>query len=252
VTHGSLFAGIGGFDLGFERAGIETVWQVEIDPFCRKVLEKHWPNVQRFSDISTVCRKGEQWRSCWLETVDIISGGFPCQDISQAGKKVGIEGERSGLWREMFRIICELRPKYAVIENVSALLERGIERVLCDLAAAGFDAEWQVVSACEFGAPHTRERVFIVAYPNQGRYRIVGQHSENDRMVGNQMLTESTTAPVRSRVWDEAPSRFVGMAHRSANWSHRIESLGNAVVPQIAEWIGKRLVKLAGAGESVS
>ena len=113
------FSGIGGFDLGFERAGIETIWQVEIDEYCRKVLARHFPHAQRFSDI----------RECGahnLTPVDVLSGGFPCQDISVAGKGAGIEGERSGLWTEYARIIGELRPRYVIVENVAALLGRGI------------------------------------------------------------------------------------------------------------------------------
>ncbi len=160
MRHGSLFAGIGGFDLGFQRAGIETVWQVEIDDYCRKVLAQHFPEAERFSDI----------RDCGahnLKPVDIISGGFPCQDISVAGKQVGITGSRSGLWSEMHRIISELRPRFAVIENVPNLARLGLDRVLADLASIGYDAEWQCISANDVGAPHLRRRIWIVAYPQR-------------------------------------------------------------------------------------
>lgn len=159
MKFGSLFSGIGGMDLGLERAGMECAWQVEIDEFCRKVLTKHWPNVPKFNDVRE-CGKHN------LEPVDLIAGGFPCQDISvgnQAGQ--GLEGERSGLWSEMFRIISELRPGFALVENVANLFNRGIERVLGNLAGIGYDAEWQVIPASAVGAPHTRSRVFIVAYP---------------------------------------------------------------------------------------
>src|ERR1700678_1941479 len=116
LTHGSLFSGIGGFDLGFERAGIKNVWQVEIDPYCQRVLAKQFPDAERFDDVRTVGRHN-------LKPVDIISGGFPCQDISTAGKRAGIaEGTRSGLWSEYARIIGELRPRFVVVENVAALL----------------------------------------------------------------------------------------------------------------------------------
>jgi DNA (cytosine-5)-methyltransferase 1 len=117
VTFGSLFAGIGGMDLGLERAGMECKWQVEINPFCQKVLAKHWPNVRRYGDITAV----EQ-----LEYVDVIAGGFPCQDISYAGAGAGIDGERSGLWSEMLRIIRIVRPRFVIVENVAALLTRGM------------------------------------------------------------------------------------------------------------------------------
>jgi DNA (cytosine-5)-methyltransferase 1 len=157
-TIGSLFAGIGGFDLGFERAGFKTAWQVEIDPYCQKVLAKNFPEAERFGDI----------RECGshnLKPVDVICGGFPCQDISNAGKRAGIEGERSGLWTEMHRIIRELRPRYVLVENVAALLGRGMGVVLGDLAEIGYDAEWRIISAADMGASHLRERVWILAYP---------------------------------------------------------------------------------------
>lgn len=155
MTYGSLFTGIGGIDLGLYRAGMTCKWQVEIDPFCQRVLAKHWPHVKRYGDIRTV---GE------LEGVDLIAGGFPCQDISYAGAGAGIDGARSGLWGEMLRIIRLVRPQFVLVENVSALLTRGIERVLGELAASGYDAEWQSLPAAAFGAPHIRDRVFILAY----------------------------------------------------------------------------------------
>src|SRR3990167_10224394 len=119
LTHGSLFSGIGGFDLGFERVGIKTIWQVECEPYCLKVLEQHWPNVRRYTDVRTFLNESPK-------RPDILSGGFPCQDISVAGKGAGIvEGTRSGLWSHFHRAISVLRPKFVVVENVSALLFRG-------------------------------------------------------------------------------------------------------------------------------
>jgi len=158
ATHGSLFSGIGGIDLGFEWAGIDTLWQVEIDPYCRNLLEMRFPNAARYEDVNKVGSHN-------LQPVDIISGGFPCQDISYAGKGAGIDGSRSGLWSQLHRVIGELRPRFALIENVPALLKRGLDRVLSDLADIGYDAEWQVISAKDVGAPHLRKRVWIVAYP---------------------------------------------------------------------------------------
>ena len=158
-TMGSLFAGIGGFDLGFSRAGFDVVWQVEIDAYAQKVLAKHFPEAKRYGDIRDCGRAN-------LVPVDVICGGFPCQDISNAGLRAGMDGERSGLWGEMHRIISELRPHYVLVENVAALLGRGIGRVLGDLAEIGYDAEWEVISAADLGAPHLRERVWIMAYPN--------------------------------------------------------------------------------------
>src|SRR5258708_2164912 len=156
-----LFSGIGGFSLGLERAGMRTVAFCEIDPFCRRVLAKHWPDVPVYDDVRTLtaARVG----SCG-QLIDVICGGFPCQDISFAGKGAGIGGERSGLWSEYARIIGEVRPKYVIVENVAALLGRGLERVLGDLAALGFDAEWHCIPASAVGAPHRRDRVWIVAH----------------------------------------------------------------------------------------
>lgn len=163
---GSLFSGIGGFELGFERCGMSTLWQVEQDAYCRAVLARHFPEAQRFEDVREV-------GACNLAPVDVICGGFPCQDLSPAGHGAGIDGARSGLWSEFARIICELQPRYVVVENVPALLtgkgkrwdRAPVGRVLGDLAEVGYDAEWACLSAREFGAPHLRRRAWIVAYP---------------------------------------------------------------------------------------
>ena len=127
ITFGSLFAGIGGIDLGFERAGMQCKWQVEIDEYARKVLAKHWPKVRRHDDVRT-------WPQPDSERVDVITGGFPCQDVSAAGKRIGIKGERSGLWFEMLRVVRELRPQIVVVENVTGLLDRGAGEVYGSLA----------------------------------------------------------------------------------------------------------------------
>lgn len=155
---GSLFAGIGGFDLAARWMGWETAWFSEIDPYASSVLAKHWPGVPNHGDITKI-------DFTQVEPVDMLCGGFPCQDISNAGKREGIDGERSGLWREYARAIRELRPRYVVVENVAALLARGMGTVLGDLSEVGYDAEWAVLSANDVGAPQLRERVWIVAYP---------------------------------------------------------------------------------------
>jgi DNA (cytosine-5)-methyltransferase 1 len=160
---GSLFSGIGGLELGLEWAGVgRTAWQVEQDLFCQAVLAHHWPDAKRYNDVREVGAHN-------LEPVDVICGGFPCQDISYAGKGAGLAGARSGLWYEFARIIGELGPQYVVVENVAALFTRGIDAVLGTLADLGFDAECSTVSAAAVGAPHRRERVFIVAYRNGWR-----------------------------------------------------------------------------------
>lgn len=153
---GSLFSGIGGLELGLEWAGVgHTVWQVEKDAWCRGVLAKHWPNVKRYNDVRTVGRDTLEW-------VDVICGGFPCQDISVAGKGAGIEGARSGLWREYARIIGEIRPSVVIIENVAALVTRGLDVVVADLGAAGYRVDARIIAAADVGAPHMRERLFVV------------------------------------------------------------------------------------------
>jgi DNA (cytosine-5)-methyltransferase 1 len=157
LTFGSLFAGVGGFDLGFERAGFQCKWQVEIDDYATKILERHWPDVHRERDIRQCGRHN-------LERVDCIIGGFPCQDISYAGKGAGLDGARSGLFFEAIRLVCELRPRSVVLENVAGLLTRGLDRVLGTLAEIGFDAEWHCIPAAAVGAPHIRDRVFVLAY----------------------------------------------------------------------------------------
>lgn len=157
---GSLFSGIGGLELGLEAAisGAHTVWQVESAPFPRSILARHWPDADR--SVCDVRLAGAHN----LEPVEVICGGFPCQDISTAGLGAGLDGAKSGLWTEYARIIRELRPRYVVIENVSALIVRGLERVLGTLAELGYDAEWSTLSAADVGAPHLRRRLFIIAW----------------------------------------------------------------------------------------
>lgn len=164
-----LFSGIGGFSLGLEKTGgFETVAFCEIEEFPRKVLNKHWPNVPIYEDVRDVT--AERLRADGI-VPDVITGGFPCQDISVAGNQAGIgEGTRSGLWSECARLLGEIRPRYAIFENVTALLsgERGdwFKRVLWDISQVGYDAEWHCIPASELGANHHRDRVWILAYPN--------------------------------------------------------------------------------------
>ncbi len=155
-----LFSGIGGFSIGLERAGMETVEFCEQNLFCQVELKKRWPNVLIHDDVRYVSSYSGG------RGIDVICGGFPCQNISVAGKKEGIRGKESGLWSEFKRIIGEFRPKHCIIENVAALRGNGLITVLQDLREVGYDAEWAVIAASEVGAPHPRERIFIVAYPN--------------------------------------------------------------------------------------
>jgi DNA (cytosine-5)-methyltransferase 1 len=243
---GSLFSGIGGFELGFEWTGeFKTVWQVEIDPFARRVLAKHWPDVTRFEDVRTVGAHN-------LEPVDILIGGFPCQDISNAGLKAGLSGERSGLWFEFARIIGEIRPRIIVLENVAALLIRGLSRVLADLAALGYDAEWSIVSACSLGAPHTRERVFIVAYPNSVG-RVLGGIGGNGSKVsrGQNPSVWSSDNPESQR-FAQIPNRHAPLdavfrvadgVSRGLDSGKREKAIGNAVSPVVSEFVARLVLE---------
>ena len=197
LTVGSLFAGIGGFELGFEATGrFETLWQVERDEYASRVLAKHWPNVRRHDDVCT-------WPNETTEPVDVLLAGFPCQDISYAGKGAGLNGKRSGLFYEVMRIVREMGPRFVVLENVSALLTRGMGDVLGSLSSLGFNAEWEVVSAESVGAPHRRDRVFIIGWNIDGEHvKAVGgvqerQVADSGGSGGN--LADSLSAGTRDQ-----------------------------------------------------
>lgn len=236
LTFGSLFAGIGGFDLGFERAGLRCEWQVEIDGFCRRVLAKHWPNVRRWDDVRTFPPgPADAWR------VDVVCGGFPCTDISSSGKCEGLSGRNSGLWFDMLRVIRVLGPRIVVVENVADIVHRGLGDVLAGLAAAGFDAEWQVLPAAAFGSPQRRERAFVVAHAH-GRGRQGGTQrngkgtfTEGWNYRDGLALAERRAGDARSwvrRADDGIPGRV-----------DRLRACGNAVCPDVAEWIGRRIIE---------
>lgn len=232
LSFGSLFAGIGGFDIGLERAGMVCKWQVEIDEFATSVLERHWPDVRRWDDVRT-------WPQPDTEPVDILCGGFPCQDISPASSTgTGIDGERSGLWAEFARIIRAIRPRFVMLENHAMLLVRGFDRVLRDLAASGYDAEWRVFSAYEFGAPHERERLYVVAYTEEGDGRAwLGAESDRSPAIFKGCPGE------RMEIWLQAASRFAGVDDGvpARSYRNRVGAIGNAVLPQIPEWIGHQI-----------
>jgi len=273
---GSLFTGIGGIDLGLERAGFEIAWQCELDSWCRQLLHQHWPSVPQYEDV-TEMRGGQ------LEPVEMLAGGFPCQDVSVAGRQAGLkEGTRSGLWSEYARLIGEIRPRYVLVENVPGLLVRGMDRVLGDLSELGYDAEWRTISAADVGAPHLRKRIWIVAYPAEqrlqggstGRQNVSGVADQSERCsetrVADPVLPNAnrpglekpgekgtlprrevavghcgsvgsvfgaTKQPERSEWWVIEPN--VGrVAHGVPKRVDRLKGLGNAVVPQIVEHIG--------------
>lgn len=231
-----LFSGIGGFSLGLERAGFKTVAFCEIDAEARKVLRKNWEHIPIYEDVTTLT--ANQLAYDGVE-VDVICGGFPCQNISNSGDKTGIVGERSGLWSEYLRLIKELLPKYVIIENVSALRNRGLTLVLQNLHEVGYDAEWHCIPASAVGAPHQRDRLWIVAYPkcvgSQGQGQLIKSlHTTKDSFEEASGLVDAfyeERLPYVCRRHDGIPSS-----------SHRIKQLGNAVVPQIVEQIGNQIL----------
>ena len=280
-----LFSGIGGFSLGLERAGMKTVAFCEIDKKAQQVLRKNWPDVPIFEDVSALTKEdiGEE--------IDVICGGFPCQDISLSGRGAGLAGARSGLWFQFHRLIKEIQPRYAIIENVSALRSRGLEVVLGGLAEIGYDAEWHCIPASAIGAPHQRDRIWIVANPTGGGCKGMfdwdakssnagssspflantnrewelqqeggkqnewGWTCDGSENVANANGAQREGGGVscgifsknsdigRSSWWEIEPT--VGrVAHGVSGQSHRLKQLGNAVVPQIPEIIGKKLMHI--------
>jgi DNA (cytosine-5)-methyltransferase 1 len=236
-----LFSGIGGFSLGLERTGgFETVAFCEINKKAQQVLNKHWPDVPIYEDIKELTL--ERLQSDGVRLPRAICGGFPCQDISLAGKGEGIVGERSGLWSEMFRLIRDVRPTWAIIENVSALRSKGLALVLQDLSEIGYCVEWHCIPASAVGAPHERDRIWIVAHPNQPRLegwlREVLQECTGELAAGARDTREGKlsdfwfTEPSVGRVADGVPGRV-----------DRLKQLGNSVVPQIPEMIGRAILE---------
>lgn len=237
---GSLFSGIGGIDLGLERAGYEIRWQVEIDPYCRKVLARHWPHVRRYGDIRAI-----DWSA--VEPVDLVCGGFPCQPVSIAGKRRGTADDR-WLWPEFARCIGVLRPRYVLLENVPAILSADDGRlfagILWDLAACGYDAEWDCIPARSVGAPHQRDRLWLVAYA--------------DRKYGETRMGRWTKTPAGApdgstnprAPWMEPFPGIRGVADGVPNRVDRLRGLGNAVVPQIVTWLSEQIIGHGEGGDT--
>lgn len=235
-----LFSGIGGFSLGLERAGMKTVAFCEIDKKAQLVLKKHWPEVPIFEDVSRLKKEDIN------EQVDVICGGFPCQDISLAGRGEGLDGKRSGLWFEFHRLIKEIRPRYAIIENVSALRSRGLEEVLRGISEIGYDAEWHCIPASAVGAPHQRDRIWIVAYiGGSGGEGLVASTDIGKARQGwvrcEKNLFYISSSPFQSG--DRWPTPLIRrMDDGIPNRVDRLKQLGNAVVPQIPELIGTAIM----------
>jgi DNA (cytosine-5)-methyltransferase 1 len=241
-----LFSGIGGFALGMEKAGFETVAFCDIDPAARKVLQKNFPNKPVFDDVSKLTKEILDDHGI---TIDVIVGGFPCQDISLAGKGAGLAGERSGLWFEFHRLIKEIKPKWVIAENVSALRSRGLDQVLRSLSEIGYDAEWHCIPASAIGAPHRRDRIWIVAYSESQRWTVHdGSFSTEFQTPSRPVLLRGVGDEYRPETWNGGESgldRVVDgvSAKMDGNIRHRLKQLGNAVVPQIPELLGRAIMK---------
>lgn len=236
MTFGSLFAGIGGMDLGLERAGMQCRWQVEIDPWRQAVLTKHWPNVPKYGDIRELT--GNE-----LEPVDLIAGGFPCQPVSLAGRRKAQQDER-WLFPNLLRLVRLLAPRWLVLENVPGLLTAGMGEVLGQLAVCGYDAEWDCLSADSFGAEHRRTRVFIVAYPMRKGLQVwsdTGAHRPYEGYVFTRAGFAERTE--MAGLGESGASRWRGDVHGIPQRMDRIKALGDAVVPQVAEWIGRQIMR---------
>ena len=244
---GSLFSGIGGFDLAAEWCGWETAWYSEIYPYASQIMALRFPGVPNHGDITKI-------RGADVGPVDLLCGGFPCQDISTAGKGVGLHGSRSRLWFEFARLIGEIRPQWVVAENVPALRGRGLTRVLQDLDALGYDAEWHCIPASAVGAPHQRDRIWIVAYPEssgrreeredgQGR----GRRGGTEGGVGGGPVFGGSDVAYPNRPlsgwWLSEPD--VGrVAHGVPARVDRLRCLGNALVPEIPYRIFRAIGRL--------
>jgi DNA (cytosine-5)-methyltransferase 1 len=235
----SLFSGIGGLELGLERAGMTVAGQVELDPYCREVLSRHWPEVPRHDDVRTAA---EWWQSQQRPCVDLVAGGFPCQPFSKLGSRRGIDDERWG-WPWMANVVRVVRPRYVLVENVSALVRDrdAFSWVLGDLHQLGFDAQWTVVSACSVGAPHTRDRVFLLAYPACGD----GQQPLHlsTAVQGGRASAGAARGDARAERWIPEPDlgRVAhGLSKRVV--APGLRALGNAVVPHVAEVVGRLIV----------
>jgi DNA (cytosine-5)-methyltransferase 1 len=226
LTHGSLFSGIGGFELGARREGINTLWNCEINKYNRKILKQHFPESKQYEDIRTLRNPAY---------VDIISGGFPCQDLSIAGKGKGITGERSGLWQEYYRLIDETRPLYVVPENSPELLKKGFEKVLYPLSEIGYHVEWQCLSGTTFGVQQGRERVYIIAYAmHLGLQRQPGQQVFREPFLQEQFQGISPGWRTRS---DIPMPRGYRSTDDLPHLVDRIKAGGNAIMPVIAQYL---------------
>lgn len=227
---GSLFSGVGLGDYGLELAGMEIVFQVEIDPFCQKILRLRWPDVPKWIDIKEVATDE-------LPEVDVLAGGFPCQPVSHAGKRRGVDDHR-WLWPEMLRIIQGVKPPCVIIENVPGLISMGIETVLTDLEASGYETLPPIVfPAHALGADHKRDRVWIIAYT-------IGEHGHACGYAASKILQCRSAPPEvpRLRSWD-AQSGIPRVANVGPSQLDRLKALGNGQMVSCAQFVAERVIE---------
>jgi DNA (cytosine-5)-methyltransferase 1 len=274
LTFGSLFSGIGGIDLGLERAGMQCRWQSEIDPYASRVLAKHWPDIPNLGDVTKI-----DWRN--VERTDVVAGGYPCQPFSTSGRRNGANDPRH-LWPMFAECIRVVRPRYALLENVSGHLSLGFGHVLADLAALGYDCRWDCIPAASVGAPHLRDRVFVIAtwrgtlansdspLSQRGCVSSGGNAQHADSYVGGCKWPSPTADPAEWRRPGPRSTEYSGdpaqSGEREANqpihdcyWKtepgvgrmangvpcgvDRLRGLGNAVVPQVAEHVARIIIQ---------
>jgi len=226
-TIGSLFSGIGGLELGLEREGFgPTLWQIEIDPNRRRILAKHWPKTERYADVCGAYK---------LPKVGILCGGFPCQDVSDAsrGRGGGITGSKSGLWKEYARIVCEVSPRFVVVENVSgAAIRKWLPTVRRDLHVLGYRTRAFRIDARDVGAPHARARIFVIGDSDS--------KGQSARSFNAQMAGMQETSRLGGH-WRKPKPRTLRMAHGIPGKLDRVKMLGDAVVPECAQLVGRIL-----------
>jgi DNA (cytosine-5)-methyltransferase 1 len=244
VRHLDLFSGIGGFALGLNRAGFETVAFCEIDPFCQRILKKHWPDVPIIEDV----KDAEKFDA--IGDVEIITGGYPCQPWSAAGLKRG-EADDRHLWPAMFEVIKRKRPTWVIGENVAGHASMGLDQVLTDLEAEDYQARAFIIPACAVDSHQKRDRCWILAHSQSRRsggggseeHRIDKRFVFEEEQEGRKVWSEIEGCGLLHR-WDETQSPVRGMADGVPDWVDRVKSLGNAVVPKIPEIIGKAIMEI--------
>ncbi|SIO60186.1 DNA (cytosine-5)-methyltransferase 1 [Singulisphaera sp. GP187] len=246
-----LFSGIGGFSLGLERAGMKTIAFCEQDGYARRVIRKHWPKSWIYEDVRTLSSR--RLKADGLGEIDVVCGGFPCQDISTAGKGKGLEGERSGLWYQMLRLIKEIRPSWVIAENVPALRARGADQVLADLDRAGYTATPIVVGAWAIGADHIRNRAWIVAYPHSCRrgFKLPLETAVEGNLADMQFAGNSIDWPAlrtrRPRSLSSQGTPTPRVCRVDDGFPHLVDRdrcLGNAVHPRVVELIGRSILEI--------